>query len=158
MDAHCTRFRTLMQWPTKIPRTQRTNERRKTMNPQRIWVFEMVPGGGVEPPRSCLRRILSPPPHHQFPLKSGRFQGFRQLGLFGRRGSVKVDWGRLVTKLVTILRLANSRYNGNPRPTPEATIESVFEQILVSLIPPVRRSTWPIPSGCRRHSSIARQR
>ena len=44
----------------KTPKTQRTNERRKPLNPQRILVFQMVPGGGVEPPRGCPRRILSP--------------------------------------------------------------------------------------------------
>jgi hypothetical protein len=44
----------------EIPRTPLTDERRKPLNPQRILVSYMVPGGGVEPPRSCLRRILSP--------------------------------------------------------------------------------------------------
>jgi hypothetical protein len=45
----------------EAPRTQRSNECGTIMNLNRILVFEMVPGGGVEPPRSCLRRILSFP-------------------------------------------------------------------------------------------------
>ena len=36
------------------------NERGKPLIPQVILVFKMVPGGGIEPPWNCFRRILSP--------------------------------------------------------------------------------------------------
>ena len=43
----------------KTSKTQSPNERGKPLIPQVILVFKMVPGGGIEPPWNCFRRILS---------------------------------------------------------------------------------------------------
>ena len=45
----------------KHPRYRAANERGKPLIPQVILVFKMVPGGGIEPPWNCFRRILSFP-------------------------------------------------------------------------------------------------